>query len=41
MSGDQVRRLKQLKKENKRQRRAVSDLMLDKQILAEAGRGNF
>jgi putative transposase len=41
MSGDQLRRLKDLEKENERLRRAVSDLTLDKQILAEAARGNF
>ena len=40
MSGDQLRRLKELEKENERLRRAVSDLTLDKQILAEAARGN-
>ena len=41
MSGDQLRRLKELEKENERLRRAVSDLTLEKQILAEAARGNF
>lgn len=41
MSGDQLSRLKQLEKENERLRRAVADLTLDKQILAEAARGNF
>ena len=41
MSGDQLRRLKELEKENERLRRAVSDLTLDKQTLAEAARGNF
>ena len=41
LSGDQLRRLKELEKENERLRRAVSDLTLDKQILAEATRGNF
>jgi cell division protein FtsB len=41
MNGDQLRRLKDLEKENERLRRAVSDLTLDKQILAEAARGNF
>ena len=34
MSGGQFRRLKELEKENERLRRAVSDLTLDKQILA-------
>lgn len=41
LSGDQLRRLKELEKENERLRRAVSDLTLDKQILAEAAKGNF
>ena len=41
MSGDQLRRLKEVEKENERLRRAVSDLTLDKQILAEAARGNL
>ena len=37
---DQLKRLKQLEKENERLRKAVSDLTLDKLILAEAARGN-
>jgi len=41
MKADQLRRLKELEKENERLRRAVSDLTLDKQILKEAARGNF
>ena len=41
LKGDQVRRLKELETENTRLRRAVSDLTLDKMILAEAARGNF
>jgi len=41
MSRDQLKRLKQLETENTRLRRAVSDLTLDKMILAEAARGNF
>ncbi|MAP15437.1 MAG: hypothetical protein CMH86_11350 [Oceanibulbus sp.] len=41
MSCDQLRRLKELETENTRLRRAVSDLTLDKMILAEAARGNF
>ena len=41
MSRDQLKRLKDLEKENQRLRRAVSDLTLDKQILSEAVRGNF
>ncbi len=38
---DQVKRLKDLEAENARLRRAVSDLTLDKMILAEAAKGNF
>ena len=38
---NQLRRLKELEKENERLRRAVSDLTLDKQILKEAAGGNF
>ena len=38
---DQVKRLKELEKENERLRKAVSDLTLEKLILAEAGRGNY
>ena len=41
LKGDQVRRLKELEQENARLRRAVSDLTLDKLILAEAAKGNF
>jgi transposase len=37
----QAKRLKDLKRENARLRRAVSDLTLDKLILQEASRGNF
>ena len=40
MGREQRRRLKELEKENQRLRRAVSDLTLDKLILAEAARGN-
>jgi putative transposase len=40
LKGDQVKRLKELEAENARLRRAVSDLTLDKMILAEAARGN-
>ena len=39
MKTDQLRCLKELKKENHRLRRAVSDLTFDKLILAEAARG--
>ena len=38
---DQMKRLKELEKENSRLRRAVSDLTLDKVILQEAAQGNF
>jgi transposase-like protein len=38
---DQARRLKELERENARLRKAVADLTLDKQILAEVSRGNF
>lgn len=41
MSHDQLKRRKELETENTRLRRAVSDLTLDKMILAEAARGNF
>ena len=41
MNREQLKRLKELEKENQRLRRAVSDLTLDKMILAEAARGNF
>ena len=38
---DQVRRIKELEKENLQLRRAVSDLTLDKLVLQEASRGNY
>jgi hypothetical protein len=38
---DQVKRLKELETEDSRLRRAVSDLTLDKLILAEAAKANF
>ena len=41
MGTEQLRELKRLQKENERLRRAVSDLTLDKLILAEAARGNY
>ncbi len=41
LRGDQVKRLKELETENSRLRRAVSDLTLDKLILAEAAKGSF
>ena len=39
--GAQVKRLKDLEKENERLRKAVSDLTLEKLILSEAASGNF
>ena len=41
MQRSQLVRLKELKKENQRLRRAVSDLVLDKLIFSEAARGNL
>lgn len=41
MGSDQLEELKRLQKENERLRKAVSDLTLDRLILAEAARGNF
>ena len=41
MGADQLKELKQLRKENEQLRKAVADLTIDKQILAEAARGNF
>jgi transposase len=41
MGTDQLKQLKQLRQENEQLRRAVADLTIDKQILAEAARGNF
>ena len=41
MGADQLKQLKQLQKENEQLRKAVADLTIDKQILAEAAQGNF
>ena len=41
MTRVQLKRLKELEKENLRLRRAISDLTLDKLILTEAAQGNF
>lgn len=41
MGRSQLKRLKELEKENQRLRRAASDLTLDKLILTEAAKGNF
>jgi transposase len=39
MGDDQIRRLKELELENRRLRKAVADLTLDKQIIEEVMRG--
>ena len=39
LKSDQVRRMRQLEPENRRLRKAVADLTLDKLILAQAARG--
>ena len=41
LKSDQVKRLKNLEKENERLRKAVSELTLEKLILKEAASGNF
>ena len=41
LRSDQVKRMKNLEAENAHLWRAVSDLTLDKMILAEAARGNY
>ena len=41
LKSDQVKRMKDLEAENARLRRAVSDLTLDKMILAEAPKVHF
>ena len=41
MGTEQLRRLKELEKENARLKRVVADLSLEKAILAEAAKGNF
>ena len=40
MQADELRRLKELEKENERLKRVVADLTLDKLIPKEAARGN-
>ena len=40
MGTDQLKELKRLQKENERLRKAVSDLTLDKLVLAEAAKGS-
>jgi hypothetical protein len=41
MDRDQLKRLKDLEKENKRLKKLVADLSLDKDILKEALEGNW
>ncbi len=41
LKSGQVRRMKELEKENLRLRKVVSDLTLDKLILQEASKGNY
>ena len=41
LKSDRVKRLKDLEAQNARLRRAVSDLTLDKMILAEAAKRNY
>jgi hypothetical protein len=41
MGTNQLKEVKRLQKENERLCRAVSDLTLDRLILAQAARGNF
>ena len=41
LKSDQLKRLKDLETENARLCKGMADLTLDKQILAEAARGNF
>lgn len=41
MGTEQLKRLKELEKENARLKRVVADLSLEKAILAEATKGNF
>lgn len=40
MKADDMKRLKELEKENHRLKQAVAELLIDKQILQEALRGN-
>lgn len=41
MKAGEAKRLKELEEENKRLKKVVADLMLDKDILQEALRGNY
>ncbi len=41
MDGAEVKRLRELEEENRRLKKLVADLSLDKQILKEVAEGNF
>jgi len=41
MKAEEMKRLKQLEEENRRLKKLVADLSLDKQILKEVAEGNF
>lgn len=41
MKGEEVKRLKELEKENARLKKIVADLMLDKEMLKDLAKGNF
>jgi transposase-like protein len=41
MKSEEARRLKQLEEENRRLKKVVADLMLDKDILQDVLKGNF
>ncbi len=41
MTADELRRLKDLEEENRRLKKAVADLTIDKMILEEAASGNW
>ena len=41
VQGNELKRLRELEKENTRLKKALADLTLDKQILQEALRGNY
>ena len=41
LKADEVKRLKELEKENARLKRVVADLALEKQVLRDVAQGNF
>lgn len=41
MSGQEMKRLKELERENARLKKLVADLSLDKEMLSEIAKGNF